>query len=119
MAAGARQTIAARVVDIERAKADREKRAGLIATAAREVVTRIEIGSRAVELLDSIQINGKKLGDCTRSEIVAEADRDARRSDALAQRARWLRSIADILDANQTVRDADRRAVLAALQDAP
>ena len=101
------------------AKRARSAQGEYIREMAREIVGRAEIGARVVELLDSIQINGKMLGDCTRSEVLAEADRDARRSEALAERANWLRSLANILGQDQTVRMADRSAVLEILQEAP
>jgi hypothetical protein len=106
------------VVDIEAAKERRRAQAETIKNAARDVVERVEIGARAVELLDSIKINGKMLGDCTRDEVLAEAGSATRRSAALAERAEWLRSLAAVMRPDQTVRKANRAAVLAILKEA-
>lgn len=104
------------VVVFDAAKRRRDAATVRVTEAAREIVYRTEIGSRVVELLDSIRINGKMLGDCTKREVLLEADQNTNRAEALADRAEWLRKLGAILEPNQTVRTADRHAVLAVLQ---
>ena len=107
----------AEAVDLSALRERRRESDDGVGAAAREIVRRVEVGSAVVELLDSIEVGGKRLGDCTHRDLMAEATTEGRRAAALNANAEWLRRLGAILKPNDTVRTADREAVLALLRE--
>ena len=108
---------AAAPIDFEAEKARKQAMEDTVADAARTIVQRVEVGSAVVEMLDGMIINGKRLGDCTRRELLTEAETMDGRATALTSYAGWLRRLAEIVRPNETLRIADRKAVVAVLQE--
>lgn len=104
-------------IDIERARAERRDHSARVARAAKRIVRQVEAGAAAVELLDSLVISGKRLGDCTQRDLLNEAEADTSRAAALSEHAAWLRRLASILQPNDTVRTAERSLVLSLLRE--
>lgn len=61
-------------------------------------------GASVAEGYGFIMPDGKRLGDCTRAEIVKAADRFETMSKESAQKARWMRLIAQGMPEGETVR---------------
>lgn len=100
------------VVSLDQVRARRDE----VHSAAKVLVRRIEIGSAVVEALDSFMIGHKRLGDCVRSDLTFEASQRRRQAQAMVGEAEWLERLADLLSSDQTVRDANRDAVLVVLK---
>lgn len=95
---------------------ERRARGAKTAEAVREIVRTVEVGAHVRRVLDTMWINGKLLGDCTKRELLLDAEHDTRRAETLADSAAWKQALAKILEPNQTVRTADAAAVNAVLQ---
>lgn len=95
----------------------RRERAERFNEAAREIIHRVEIGAAVVEMLDTLRVNGKLLGDCTSVELLRAADADGQRAHALQMNAAWLRKLGRSVGPNETVRTANRDAIVAILRE--
>lgn len=124
--AGARAVVAASVrkprqatehFDFEAEKRRKRQILETVADSVSIIVQRVEVGSAVVEMLDKLLVNGKPLGDCTRQELLSEADAATGRASALSEHAAWLRKLAEIVGPNETVRIANREAVVAVLRE--
>ena len=104
-------------IDFEAEKARKLRMVETVADAARTIVRRVEVGAAVIELLDKMEIAGKRLGDCTYRDLMAEAQAEGQRAETLAANADWLRKLGSILKPNDTVRTADRAAVVALLRE--
>lgn len=79
---------------------------------AREIVTSLEVGSRVVELFDSMSVNGVPLGDCNRAGLYAESLRITGLANRQLTTANLLARIADTLAPDEIVRKAAKRALI-------
>lgn len=75
---------------------------------------KIEAFDKIVEMLDHFKVGDKKLGDCTRSDLLRAARELESQSEEMQTRAAFYKSLADIVG-NKTVRDASHRGEIVGL----
>lgn len=69
-----------------------------------------------LSLLDTFYVGAKRLGDCTRDDLMAASDREGQMAEGHRKRAGFLRAVADKCGAG-VVREAVKEAELAALHE--
>lgn len=104
--------------DREIAKAARRETERHLNRAVQTIAARVEVGAAVVECFDKMLVDGKRLGDCVKVDLLRERARLLHRGNELLSQSGLLERISACLGPNETVRTADNRmGILDVLRD--